>query len=424
MKYPITCLCILLSIWGPGMSARAQAPEILSLEAACRAARQHYPLARQSGLIEKSKGYSLDNAAKGYLPQVSINGQASYQSAVTQIPIRVPGMEVPALSRDQYRLYGEASQVLFDGGMIRQQQEAIAANALVEAQQLEVNLYQLRNRIQQLFFGILALDEQLKQNELLQKDIQAGIHTTQGAIANGTALKSSGQVLQAELLKAEQHRTTLRASRKAYTDMLALFVHLPLNEKTALVKPAPIPLSVDISRPELQLFAYQRKSLDIQDKGIAVRQQPRVNLFLQSGIGRPALNLLSNDLEPYAIGGIRINWSLAGFYTGKNESALLAVNRKHIDLQQETFLFNTQLAIKQQQAEIARLQELLLSDEAIIALRASIRQAAAAQLANGVILAHDYVREVNAEDQARQMKIVHEIQWLMAQYQLQTTTGQ
>lgn len=420
MKYR----CILLIIWGTGLAASAQTPPALTLEEAYAAARQHYPLAKQSELIAQSRDYTVENAAKGYWPQISLLGQASYQSAVTQVPIQLPGMDIPKPGKDQYRIYGEATQVLLDGGLIRQQQAAARAEAQVEAQQLEVELYQLKGRIHQLFFGILALDEQLSQNELLSRDLRSGLHKTQGAIANGTALKSSGQVLQVELLKASQRAAELRASRKAYTDMLALFLQRPLAANTPLLRPAAPALAPTISRPELQLFALQRGRLNLQDKLISTRQRPKVSLFLQSGIGRPALNMLSNELEPYGIGGIRLNWPLGGYYTGKTDRALVDIRRRSIDLQQETFLFNTHLALRQQQAEIASLQELLHTDEAIIALRASIRQAAAAQLAHGVIAPHDYLREVLAEDQARQASILHAIQLLMAQYQLQTTTGQ
>jgi outer membrane protein TolC len=229
MKYLVVVFCI----WGPAFPAWAQAPAGLSLEEAYAAARRHYPLASQSGLIAESEGFTLANAAKGYLPQLSVSGQASYQSAVTRIPIQVPGMDIPVLSKDQYKLYGELSQVVYDGGTIRHQQKTAQANALVETQQLEVELYQLRARIQQLFFGILAIDAQLKQSSILVADIRSGIALTEGAIANGTALKSSLQVLQAELLQASQGIAGLRATRKAYTGMLGLFLQQPLNENNA-----------------------------------------------------------------------------------------------------------------------------------------------------------------------------------------------
>lgn len=401
--------------------AQSQTP--LSIEACYRSARENYPLVKQLELIAKSTGYSIENAAKGYFPQFSINAQISYQSEVTKIPVQLPGMSIPELSKDQYKVFAEASQVLYDGGIIKNQQEASRINAAVEAQKLEVELYKIKEKINQLFFGILVINEQLRQNELLKKDIQLGINKAAALIANGTAFKSSVNVLKAELLKVAQHGTELSFARRGFLDMLALFINRPLDEHTQLLKPVLRSSGNEISRPELALYSYQLKSLEVRERTIAARNLPKFNLFLQGGIGRPALNMLSTNTEPFAIGGLRMSWPLSGLYTSKNEKALLEVNRKGIDLQKETFLLNTNIQLKQQDAELDKLSALLSSDETIIALRTSVKQASSAQLENGVINTSDYLREVNAEDQAKQNKILHEIQLLLAQYNKQTTTG-
>ncbi len=401
----------------------AQSQPQLSIEECYALARQNYPLVKQAELISRAAAYSMENAAKAYLPQFNINGQASYQSDVTQIPIRIPGMNIPEISKDQYRLSGEGTQVLFDGGMIRQQKEAIAVNAAVESQRLEVELYKLKERVNQLFFGLLLIDAQLEQNELLKKDLRLGVDKAQALIANGTGFKSSLKVLQAELLKVNQKSTELKFTRKGYMDVLGLFIHKKLKEDVVLLKPGRPVMQNELHRPELDLYQNQRKSLDVKEQAIVARNLPKFNLFLQGGLGRPALNMLNNAVEPFAIGGLRMSWPLSGFYTRKKEKAILEINRKEIDLQKESFLLNTDFTVKQQEAEIDKQTDLLRSDDEIIALRASIKEASAAQLENGVINTSDYLREVNAEDQARQSKIMHEIQLLLAQYNKQTTTG-
>jgi outer membrane protein TolC len=401
----------------------AQTLSQLSIENCYRAARENYPLVKQLELISKTAGYSVENASKGYLPQFSISGQISYQSDVTKIPVQLPGMTMPELSKDQYKIFAEASQVLYDGGTIKKQQEAIRINAVVEAQKLEVELYKIKEKINQLFFGILVINEQLGQNELLKTDIQLGINKAEALIANGTAFKSSVNILKAELLKVTQRGTELRFARKGFLDMLSLFINRPLDERTQFLKPRLRSLDNEISRPELQLYNYQLKGLDVQERTVAAKNLPKLNLFLQGGIGKPALNMLNTNTEPFAIGGLRINWPLSGFYTSKNEKAAIEVSRQSIDLQKETFLLNTNIQLKQQDAELDKLSGLLSSDEEIIALRASVKQASSAQLENGVINTSDYLREVNAEDQAKQNKILHEIQLLLAQYNKQTTTG-
>jgi outer membrane protein TolC len=405
------------------LASLAGLAQSLTLDECYAMAEQNYPLIQQRELIGKSKEYSITNASKGYLPQLAINGQATYQSDVTRIPIDAPTFHVPLISKDQYKIYGEANQTLFDGGVIREQQATLDVNAKIDEQKLEVELYKLKDRVNQLFFGALMIGEQLKQNDLLMQDLQNGIAKTDAAVANGTALKSSLNVLKAELLKARQRAVELNATRVAYTDMLGLFINRPLSDSATLVKPAAPVMAQEIHRPEMQLYAYQDQSTDVQYKMLAARNRPKLSVFLQAGYGRPALNMLDNSFKGYYLGGIRLNWSLAGLYTNKGDRALIDLNKRNIEVQRQTFLFNTNMTLQQQNREAAKYQQLLASDDEIIALRVSVKNAASAQLENGVIDTNDYLREVNAQDQAQQSKILHEIQFLLAQYNQKTTTG-
>lgn len=411
----VTVALLLASLAGQAQS--------LTLDECYAMAEQNYPLIQQRELIGKSKEYSLSNVSKGYLPQLAINGQATYQSDVTRIPFDTPGSRAPLISKDQYKVYGEATQTLYDGGVIREQQANLEVNAKIDEQKLEVELYKLKDRVNQLFFGALMIGEQLKQNDLLIQDLQNGIAKTDAAVANGTALKSSLNVLKAELLKARQRAVELNATRVAYTDMLGLFMNRSLGDSAVLVKPAAPVVEQEIRRPEMQLYAYQDQSTEVQYKMLAARNRPKLSLFLQSGFGRPALNMLDNTLKGYYLGGIRLNWSLSGLYTNKGDRALIDLNKRNIDVQRRTFLFNTNMTLQQQNREAAKYQQLLASDDEIIALRISVKNAASAQLENGVIDTNDYLREVNAQDQAQQSKILHEIQFLLAQYNQKTTTG-
>lgn len=397
----------------------------LTIREAYQLARKNYPMIRQQGLIERTKDYSVSNAAKGYLPQLTVQGQATYQSAVTEfkLPVSVPGVEFPNISKDQYKVYGEVSQAIYDGGNVRTQVRSHEANAQVESQKLEVELYKLNERVNQLFFGVLMLDEQLKQNELLKKDINLGIKKVQALIDNGTAFKSNANTLKAELLKADQRTIDLNASRKAYLEMLGMLTGQSLGDSAVLERPVTLPAGSSISRPELRLYEAQNRSLDVQSQLLDVRNRPKLNFFFQGGYGRPALNILNNGFDPYYITGVRLNWSLSGLYTIKKDRELIRNNRDAIQLQKETFLFNTNLAAKQQNAEVDRFSQLLATDDEIITLRESVKATTAAQLENGIINTNDFLREVNAEDQARLNKILHEIQLLMSQYNLDNTLG-
>lgn len=394
----------------------------ITLDSCYVLAKKNYPLVKQHELIAKSNEYTLGNIEKGYLPQLNINGQATYQSDVTQFPKSIPGIKT--LSKDQYKIYAEANQVIYDGGVLKQQKKLQEANAIVDGQQLEVELYKLKDRINQLYFGILLIDEQLKQIVLTRRDIQLGLDKTNAQISNGTALQSNADILKAQLLKTDQQTIELNSNRKAFTDMLGLFVNRPLDENTIFIKPENITSSGEISRPELLMYDEQNKIFDVQNNLLTAKNSPKISFFVQGGYGRPAFNILSNNFDPFYIGGLRLIFPLSGFYTIKNERNLISINKQNIDVQKSTFLFNTQLAIKQQSASITKLQAFLKTDNEIISLRTNVKKAALAQLENGVLNSSDYLREVNAEDAARQDKILHEIQLLMAQYNERNITGE
>jgi len=394
----------------------------ITLDSCYVLAKKNYPLIKQYELIAKSNEYTLENIAKGYLPQMNINGQATYQSDVTQLPKSIPG--VKTLSKDQYKIYAEANQVIYDGGVIKEQKKLQEANALVDLQQLEVELYKLKDRINQLYFGILLIDEQLKQNFLTKNDIQLGLNKIIAQIANGTALQSNADVLKAELLKADQQTIELNSNRKEFTDMLGLFINRHLNEKTIFIKPENIASSGEIKRPELLMYDEQNKIFDARNNLLTAKNNPKISFFVQGGYGRPAFNILSNNFDPFYIGGLRLTFPLSGFYTIRNERELINISRQKTDVQKNTFLFNTQLIMKQQSADITKFQAFLKTDDEIISLRTNVKKAALAQLENGVINSSDYLREVNAEDGARQNKILHEIQLLIAQYNERNTIGE
>lgn len=418
-KYFSFILLLLLQV----ITGYSQEP--LRLQKAYELARQNYPLLKQRELIKQTREFTVDNLSKGFLPQFSLNGQATYQSEVTQIKIPLPGVTVDPLNKDQYKMLADISQLIYDGGLIKQQKAIQEYNESTEQQKLEVELYKLNDRINQLFLGVLFLDEQLKQVELVKSDLRNGIKKVEAQVNNGVAFRSNLNLLNAELLKADQRVIELQSSRKGLLDVLSLFINQPLAENTVLEKPMTSPALVSgISRPELDLFSSQQKLLGSQATLIDARNKPRASFFWQGGYGRPGLNFLKNDFAFFYTTGLRLSWSFGGFYTRKNEKKMLELNRKTIDIQKEVFLLNTSTQLKQQQSEIDKLQKLVNTDHAIIDLRIKVKDAAKAQLENGVITANDYLRELNAEDQARQALITHEIQLIQAKINYQTISGQ
>jgi len=398
----------------------------LSLQKAYELAEQNYPLIKQRELIKQTSEYSEENLGKGFLPQINLSGQATYQSAVTQVKLPAPGIFIEPLSKDQYRILGDVNQLIYDGGAIKQQKGIQHLSDEVEQQKIEVELYKLKERINQIFLGVLFLDEQLKQVDLVRSDLNNGITRVEAQINNGVALKSNLNVLKAELLKTDQRAIEIRSSRKGYIDVLSFFINQTLPENIRLEKPV-VTGSVlinDIQRPELKLYSTQEKLLGGQYNMIGSRNKPKASLFFQGGYGRPSLNLFTNDFDFFYTTGLRLNWSIGGFYTEKREKKIIELNQKSIDIQKEVFLFNTNAQLKQQQSEFDKLQKLIATDNDIIDLRIKVKDAAKAQLENGVITANDYLREVNAEDLARQNLITHQIQLLQAQINYQAVIAE
>lgn len=415
---------IALVIFLPVIAA-GQALSKLDLQQAYELSQKNYPVVKQKDLIRQTANINIENLQKGFLPQFTVSGQATYQSDVTSVPVSIPGITIESASKDQYKLLADVSQLIYDGGITREQKVYQQLNATVEDQKVEVELYKLKERINQLYLSILYLDEQLKQVELVKADINTGIKRVEAQVQNGVAFRSNLNMLKAELLKTDQRSIEIRSSRAGLVDALSLFVGQPLNADLQLEKPVSTAVAIgeEIRRPELKLYSVQSKLIGQQDKLITAKNLPKASLFAQGGYGRPGLNQLKNEFDFFYIGGVRFNWSLGGLYTKKKEKELVKVNRQIVDIQKETFLLNTNAQLKQQQAEIDKLLKLVASDYEIISLRASVKDAANAQLENGVITANDYLKEVNAEDQARQLLITHQVQLLQAQINYQTISG-
>jgi outer membrane protein TolC len=430
----ITLLLLLLLPWTTSFTQQTprqtQTPVqtlTLTLTQCYDLAERNYPLTKQRALIEKTKEYTIANISKGVYPQFLVNGSATYQSDVTKItipPVAGFNINIPTVSKDQYKLYGEVSQTLTDFGINKQRRTISNTDAQLQQENLNTQLYQLKDRINQLFFGILLVDEQLELNDLAAKDIQTGINNVQATIRNGTGYTSSLNKLKAELLQTNQQAIDLHSTRKAYTDMLSLFIDQPITDTTKLAKPAPPSLTTSIQRPELKAYDLQIQSYTEQTRLTKLNLNPQLNAFFQGGMGKPnPVNFLSTNLTGYYLTGIRLTWTIGGLYTYKKDQLINKNNQEMTIAQKNTFLFNTQQTLNQQNADITRYQQLINNDDEIVNLRESVSKTSGVQLQNGVITANDYLLDINAASQARQDRAVHEIQLLLSQYNHLTTAG-
>lgn len=409
-------------LWLPVAGTYAQT----TLDECRRKAQEHYPLVRRYSLIERAKAYNIENASKGYLPQFAFSAKATYQSDVTELPLKIPNIDMKGIPKDQYLVMLELQQNVWDSGKIRIQKKQAAAEAEIERQNVNVEIYALNSRINRLFFGILLLDEQLKQNILLQEELKRNEQQITAYRKYGIANRSDLDAVSVELLNTRQKQMELSTLRAAYLKMLSLFVGEELLPETVLEKPVlvkPFSDTEEIYRPELLWFDAQKNGIHVQEKALNIRHLPHLSLFAQGAYGNPGLNMLKNKFSPFYVAGLRFVWNFGSLYTLKNDRKLISDRYRQIDNSRDIFLFNTRLQMVQQRQAIRSLEQQMQDDDEIIRLRGNIRRSAEAKVANGTLTVTELLRELTAESLARQTKALHEIQWLMAIYELKHTTN-
>jgi outer membrane protein TolC len=313
---------------------------------------------------------------------------------------------------------------MYDGGIIKNQKELLKANEAVQLQNTEVNLHTVKEKIAQLYFSVLLFDAQLKQHHIFKQNLIAALKKAEANLREGTTFKSSVNELKAEILNADMSETELRADRKSYKNMLALFIGKSLSDDTEFSIPQQLDILEELKRPELKLFNLQKDALDLQTQKLKTDWRPRFSAFVQGGYGRPGLNMLENNFSTWAIGGLRLNFPINNLYTLKNNKTILDLNRKQIEKDEETFILNTKAALQKNSSDIEKYQVLMKQDDEMILLREEIAKSAEAQLANGVITTNEYISKLNAAHLARQMKNLHLIQFLKAKTDYQTTAGE
>ncbi|MDD4429294.1 MAG: TolC family protein [Paludibacter sp.] len=445
----LTILMILGTMLGT-LSTKALYSQ-LSLDVCQELARKNYPMVKQFGLIEQSRKYTLSNSGKGNLPQISISAKSTYQSEVTKLPQslldrfnQLPvqpatqnqgtfSLETPG--RDQYQIVAEVSQIIWDGGVISSQKEITIQNSEIEKQQLEVELYSLKERVAQLFFGILIMEKQQEQTSALIDELHINHSKIDAMVKNGVAKPSSLEEIQAEELMALQRLSAVKSTINAYREMLSAMAGDPTIIKQKLQKPTYLldqlsktnhpyqPGSPHINRPELNLFHAQSQIQESQKKFVKTAVQPKLSLFFQGGYGDPGLNIFNPGLTGFYILGARLVWNLGSLYTQSNTLRNLEVNKSRIQLQKNKFLYNTGLSISRSNNEIEQLKEQLTHDKQIIILRTNILESAKSSLTNGTITVSDLLREINALNTAKTEQQIRELQLLMAIYKLNNITN-
>ena len=412
------------------LPAMAQAQ---TLEECQRAAEQNYPLIRQYGLIEKTTSLNVANIQKGWLPQVTASAQATLQTDVTAFPDKLQtvfqqtGITMDGLKKDQYRVGIDVQQTVYDAGNIKSQKEIARRQGELQSRQNEVTMYNVRKSVNEMYFSLLLVDEQIRLNADLQTVLEGNEKKLAAMLKGGTASESDWQNVKAERLNVVQKMTGLQSQRTALARMLSIFCGIEVN---GLVKPEmPENMNPSITlRPELKALDAQLRLTDAQEKALDAAMMPRLGVFAQGYYGYPGYNMfedmMSHKFSWNGMIGARLTWNIGALYTRKNDKAKLQVQRETTEVNRERFLFDNNLEQIEQNENISRYRQMMTDDEEIISLRSSIRKAAESKLAHGIIDVNDLVREINSENKARVEQCIHEIEMLKEIYNLKITTGE
>lgn len=401
-----------------------------TLEACQQLACDHYPEIRQYDLIRQSEQYDLSNAARSWLPQVSFSAQATWQNRVPEFPSALSGMldqagvSLRGLDKDQYKVALEVNQTIWDGGQSQADRRVIEATADEHRQATEVDLYAVKGRVNDLYFGILLLEERLGQTDLTIALLQSNLDKVRSLVTNGVAMQTDADAVEAELLSVQQQRVQIEASRESYRRMLELFIGQRLAER--LERPELVEeISGESARPELAWIDAQQERLAAQELSVKSATCPRFGVFAQGYYGYPGLDyfagMISTDWTWNALIGVKMSWNFGAYYTKKNRLSNLRVAKQQLDIQRDVFLFNTDLQVAEEQGNISRLRRALADDDRIVALRRSVREAAESKLRNGVIDTNDLLRKITDEASARSARSLREVELLKAIYELKYT---
>jgi outer membrane protein TolC len=418
----IAFLLLLYLLQNAGFS---QQPQTLTLDSCWKMALEYYPVSRQTGLLTEIHNFKQESTQRGFYPQLNLNGQATWQSEVTSLPVNIPNIEIPSLTRDNYRISLDINQLIWDGGSIKSQQAMDFATLEINLTEVEIEKLKLTEAVNQTYFSILILKESEKLISLAMDEIHSRLYKVRAGIANGAVLPANADVLDAELIRLEQTLIDIRFNRNAAIYRLNELTGLYSDATTALTLPEyhDLPALDQWQRPEYQLFDLQKIQFDNQQQMIGLKLMPRFSAFSNLGYGRPGLDMFSASFEPFAMLGLRLSWNIWEWnITGRNKS-ITGIQKQITDTQKQAWEINQRILLNNHKQEILKIENQLAADHRIVALRKSIASSAAVQLELGVITSSEYLTEQNAFTQANLNLGVNKIMLQRARLNYLTTMG-
>lgn len=402
MKTKLIVLLLLL------LSINSNAQQTLTLEDCYALANKNYPIAKQIGLLQQKSDYEVDALQTGKLPKIDVNAQATYQSDVIGFPTTMPGVQ--PLNKDQYRTTLDVNQLLYNGGTIDANSKLKEAQTKTQQQQIEVSLYQLKTRINQYFFSVLLLQEKTALLLSKKESLTTKIKEVKSGVQFGAILPSSEQVLEAEIIKINQQLTEIKFENNKLLNNLSELTFSKIDAETTLIQPISYSNNTNVTRPEIAFYDLQKDQLEFSKNVISKSNLPKINAFGQAGYGNPGLNMLDNSFQTFYIVGLKANWNVFDWGKTKTDKKALDISKDLVTTEKETFELNNKMQLEEQDYEIKKIEQLLLTDSEIIQIREKVIKSSDAQLKNGVITTSEYLVEFTNLFEAKNILKIHQVQ--------------
>lgn len=417
-----TITLMLLWLFIPVQSLMAQEP--VTLEQCQQWARENHPVLRQSELYRQMLDLKNASNATAWLPQVTLNGQASYQSDVTHIGLSIPNLQIPTVDKDQYKVYFDLRQTIWDGGLSKARQLINESENDGTQQQVEVELYQVKETVNRFFFTSFLIHENIEILSQKTATLTERRRMMESAVKNGMMLPSELDQLLADLLKTEQMILELKTNRETVLSALSIVTGKPAEQLQALeLTDEPVSSDKTLKRPEMELFTRQKELMDVQAEILKKQRNPKVFGFGQAGYGKPGLNMLNNEFDTYYLIGLGFNWNVLDWKNTSRQRQVLKLQQEIVQTRQENFVRSIDVATDQQNKQIVQLSELIKTDEQLIQVRERITKTSASRLENGAITTADYIQDLNAETTARLTLETHKIQLKEARVKMANIKG-
>ncbi|MDM8161746.1 TolC family protein [Labilibaculum sp. K2S] len=388
--------------------------EVLSLDQCQKEVQEFFPLMKGKELLSKSSDLNTENLKLAYLPKIYANGSLSYQSDVTGISF--PGMNTPKAPKDRYSLNLDVEQLIYDGGKTQDRIEVERKSSEVEIKNLEIQMYQLRERVNMAYFGILLVRKSKlvildKQNTIIKR-----LQQLKSAVENGMVLPANLKIMESELLLIEQQVLELNAHEESSFNVLSQLMGRSLSVNTKLEETEFDQPSVNVNglesknRPEYQWYLSRQSLLDAQKELLKKDRYPVVSAFGQMGYGNPGYNQLKDEFDTYYMLGAKISWNIFDWKSNRRKQKVIGIQKDLLGTQELSFTQNQLINLGEESSEIRKFEILLEKDDAIIGLQEEISRSSASQLDNGVITSSDYLEDLNKEIQAKLNKEYHATQ--------------